>query len=79
MSEVIQETQQEFWRPPSPVVGGDIVVHDGRIWHRVAMSPYKGAASRRRVMYIPVIIGKYMPKNEDSTTPFYHHFLKLVK
>jgi ectoine hydroxylase-related dioxygenase (phytanoyl-CoA dioxygenase family) len=58
---------------------GDIVVHDGRIWHRVAMSPLRGAASRRRVMYIPVIVGKYMPKNEDSTTPFYHHFLKLVK
>jgi ectoine hydroxylase-related dioxygenase (phytanoyl-CoA dioxygenase family) len=58
---------------------GDIVVHDGRIWHRVAMSPLKGTASRRRVMYIPVILGKYMPKNEESPTPFYHHFLKLVK
>src|SRR4051812_2442527 len=58
---------------------GDIVVHDGRIWHRVAMSPLTGAASRRRVMYIPVILGKYMPKSEDSSTPFYHHFQKLVK
>jgi hypothetical protein len=28
MSEVIQETQQEFWRPPSPVVGSDIVVRE---------------------------------------------------
>ncbi len=58
---------------------GDMVVHDGRIWHRVAMSPHLGAASRRRVMYIPVILGKYMPKSEESTTPFYHHFQKLVK
>ena len=58
---------------------GDLVIHDGRIWHRVAMSPLTGAASRRRVMYIPVIIGKYMPKSEDSTTPLYHHFQKLVK
>lgn len=58
---------------------GDMVVHDGRIWHRVAMSPHLGAASRRRVMYIPVILGKYMPKSEDSTTPFYHHFQKMVK
>jgi len=58
---------------------GDMVVHDGRIWHRVAMSPLKGAQSRRRVMYIPVIIGKYMPKSEDSTTPLYHHFQKLVR
>lgn len=58
---------------------GDLVVHDGRIWHRVAMSPHIGAASRRRVMYIPVIVGKYMPKSEDSSTPFYHHFQKLVR
>ena len=58
---------------------GDMVIHDGRIWHRVAMSPLTGAASRRRVMYIPVILGKYMPKSEDSTTPLYHHFQKLVK
>jgi phytanoyl-CoA hydroxylase len=58
---------------------GDVVVHDGRIWHRVAMSPHKGAPSRRRVMYTPVIIGKYMPKSEESTTPIYHHFQKLVK
>lgn len=58
---------------------GDMVIHDGRIWHRVAMSPLTGAESRRRVMYIPVIIGKYMPKNEESSTPFYHHFQKMVK
>jgi phytanoyl-CoA hydroxylase len=60
-------------------LAGDLVVHDGRIWHRVAMSPNVGAASRRRVMYIPIIIGKYMPKSDDSATPFYHHFQKLVK
>jgi ectoine hydroxylase-related dioxygenase (phytanoyl-CoA dioxygenase family) len=58
---------------------GDMVVHDGRIWHRVAMSPHTGAKSRRRVMYIPVILGKYMPKSDESTTPFYHHFQKLVR
>lgn len=58
---------------------GDLVIHDGRIWHRVAMSPNTGAASRRRVMYIPVIVGKYMPKSEESSTPLYHHFQKLVK
>ncbi len=58
---------------------GDMVVHDGRIWHRVAMSPHTGAKSRRRVMYIPVILGKYMPKSDESTTPLYHHFQKLVR
>jgi len=43
------------------------------------MSPNTGAASRRRVMYIPVIIGKYMPKSEESSTPLYHHFQKMVR
>ena len=28
MSEVIQETQQEFWRPPSPVVAEEIVARE---------------------------------------------------
>lgn len=57
---------------------GDLVIHDGRIWHRVAPSPLTGAASRRRVMYIPMIVGKYKPKTEQSTTPLYLHLLPLV-
>jgi hypothetical protein len=28
MSEVVQETHQEFWRPPSPVVADEIVVRE---------------------------------------------------
>lgn len=51
---------------------GDLSVHDGRLWHRVQQSPHFGEKSRRRVMYIPIITGKYMPKNENSKTPFYH-------
>jgi ectoine hydroxylase-related dioxygenase (phytanoyl-CoA dioxygenase family) len=57
---------------------GDLVIHDGRIWHRVAPSPYFGAASRRRVMYIPMIIGDYQPKTDKSRTPLYLHLLPLV-
>ncbi|HEY9044256.1 MAG TPA: phytanoyl-CoA dioxygenase family protein [Ohtaekwangia sp.] len=57
---------------------GDLVIHDGRIWHRVAPSPLTGAASRRRVMYIPMIVGKYNPKTEKSSTPLYLHLLPLV-
>jgi phytanoyl-CoA hydroxylase len=57
---------------------GDLVVHDGRIWHRVAPSPLIGAESRRRVMYIPMIVGKYQPKTEKSRTPVYLHLLPLV-
>jgi ectoine hydroxylase-related dioxygenase (phytanoyl-CoA dioxygenase family) len=57
---------------------GDLSVHDGRLWHRAQQSPFFGEASRRRVMYIPVVTGKYMPKNEHSKTPFYHRFISKV-
>ena len=56
------------------IFSGDLSVHDGRIWHRVQKSSLTGEESRRRVMYIPVITGKYKPKNEKSKTPFYHLF-----
>lgn len=54
------------------IEAGDVTVHDGRIWHRVQQSPDIGETSRRRVMYIPLITGKYRPKNSDSVMPFYH-------
>ncbi len=57
---------------------GDLVIHDGRIWHRVAQSPHFGEKSRRRVLYIPLIAGKYQPKSVNSKTPFYHRFQKLA-
>lgn len=58
---------------------GDLTVHSGRIWHRVAISSVEGLASKRRVMYFPVIKGKYKPKTEESWTPIYHKFQRLVK
>ena len=58
---------------------GDLTVHDGRIWHRAAMSPLYGEASRRRVMYVPVVTGKYMPKDANSRTPFYHRLASKVQ
>lgn len=57
---------------------GDLTVHDGRIWHRVEQSPNYGEKSRRRVMYVPITTGKYNPKSENSTTPFYHWFTQKV-
>jgi phytanoyl-CoA hydroxylase len=53
---------------------GDLSVHDGRLWHRVKQSPKFGEESRRRVMYVPLVTGKYKPKDENSKTPFYHRF-----
>jgi ectoine hydroxylase-related dioxygenase (phytanoyl-CoA dioxygenase family) len=57
---------------------GDLTVHDGRTWHRVKQSPLMGEESRRRVMYIPIITGKFKPKDENSKTPFYHKLGKKV-
>lgn len=58
---------------------GDLTVHDGRLWHRVAQSTISGEPSRRRVMYVPVISGKYAPKNENSGTPLYQRLAKFAK
>ena len=58
---------------------GDLTIHDGRLWHRVAQSSVIGEKSRRRVIYMPIIAGKYEPKNEKSPTAFYQRFAGLVK
>ena len=36
---------------------GDLTVHDGRLWHRVARSQLHGRASLRRSMYLPYLTG----------------------
>jgi len=61
------------------VDAGDLTVHDGRLWHRVALSPYVGEKSRRRVMYVPVITGKYIPKTAESKPLFYQRFMTSQK
>ena len=61
------------------IQAGDLTVHDGRIWHRAQKSPFNGEPSRRRVMYVPIITGKYMPKSEKSPTPFYHRLASRVQ
>jgi hypothetical protein len=56
---------------------GDLTIHDGRIWHRVARSPLVGEASERRVMYLPLMNGPEKQKHEKSPTPFYFHLRRL--
>jgi phytanoyl-CoA hydroxylase len=58
---------------------GDLTIHDGRLWHRVAKSSVAGEESRRRVIYIPIIAGKYAPKHEHSPTAFYQRFAGIVR
>jgi phytanoyl-CoA hydroxylase len=57
---------------------GDLTVHDGRLWHRVAQSPYIGEKSRRRVMYVPIITGKVIERNKDSKPRLYQRFMALT-
>ncbi len=58
---------------------GDLVIHNGAIWHRVAMSPLTGPESRRITMYVPIISGKAVVKGDHSKTPFYHKLRFLAK
>ncbi|MDO3626789.1 phytanoyl-CoA dioxygenase family protein [Mucilaginibacter sp. BT774] len=58
---------------------GDLTIHDGRLWHRVAQSSVAGEESRRRVIYIPIIAGEYAPKHQHSPTAFYQRFAGIVR
>ena len=58
---------------------GDLTVHHGHIWHRVATAPNAGQVSKRIVMYIPIICGKYQPKDDDSKSPIYFKLRGLAK
>ena len=57
---------------------GDLTIHDGRLWHRVARSTVSGEASRRRIMYVPFINGPYEPKHARSPVPISHRLGRLV-
>jgi hypothetical protein len=57
---------------------GDLTVHDGRTWHRVAASQHTGARSRRQSMYVPYVTGPYQPKTEQSGTASYLRVFDLV-
>ena len=61
------------------IAAGDLTVHDGRLWHRAQQSPHYGEKSRRRVLYLPIVTGKYMPKHDKSKTPFYHRFASKIQ
>ena len=58
---------------------GDLTVHDGRLWHRVAKGTRTGETSLRRSMYVPYLTGPYAPKDENSSTPFYHHIGRALR
>ena len=57
---------------------GDLTVHDGRMWHRVAASPKTGWESQRRSMYVPYVVDAWQPKDARSGTPLYLRVFDLV-
>jgi ectoine hydroxylase-related dioxygenase (phytanoyl-CoA dioxygenase family) len=57
---------------------GDLTVHDGRLWHRVAQSPHIGERSRRRVMYVPIVTGKFQPRTEQSKPLLYQRLMTMT-
>jgi phytanoyl-CoA hydroxylase len=61
------------------VQAGDLTIHDGRLWHRVAASPKQGAESLRRVMYVPYQTGPHEPKSEASRMPGYHRLGRVMR
>jgi phytanoyl-CoA dioxygenase PhyH len=58
---------------------GDLTIHDGRIWHRVAEASVTGNASQRRVMYAPLMEGPLKPKDENSPTPLYFRLRRFAR
>ena len=58
---------------------GDLTVHDGRLWHRVAPSGKDGWASLRRSMYVPYQTGPAIKRTDDSATPIYHRIGQLQR
>jgi len=58
---------------------GDLTVHDGRLWHRVAQATNTGPQTLRHSIYVPYINGPVEPKDEDSRTPAYHHIGRMMR
>jgi hypothetical protein len=57
---------------------GDLTIHDGRIWHRTALSTLTGDASERCVSYLPLMDGPLKRKTEQSKMPFYFRLKGLI-
>lgn len=74
-----------IWHRPDPreicieTEPGDLTIHDGRLWHRVARSAHQGDRSIRRTMFVPYLTGPREPKHADSPTPGYHRLGALAR
>lgn len=53
---------------------GDLTVHCGRLWHRVAP-----VSVSRRVVYLPLLAGPYEPRHPDSPTLLYQRLTRFFR
>jgi len=59
---------------------GDVTVHDGRLWHRVARATTDGTLRLRRTMYVPYLTDPIVEEKHDgSPTPGYHRLGMLLR
>lgn len=58
---------------------GDMVLHSGRLWHRVAKALLTGDNGRRRIMYVPLICGRQESRHGSSHTPLYHKINRFAR
>ncbi len=56
---------------------GDMTVHDGRLWHRVAQSQVENA--ERRSLFVPYMTGEPIIKDENSPTALYQVIAKWMR
>jgi len=56
---------------------GDMTVHDGRLWHRVAQSTRLNA--ERRSLFVPYTTGAPIVRTAQSKTVLYHRLGRLLR
>ncbi len=56
---------------------GDMTVHDGRLWHRVAKSEVPNA--ERRSLFVPYMTGTPIIKDENSATVLYQKIARWMR
>ena len=72
-----------IWHRPDPkelcveTAPGDMTVHDGRLWHRVAQSTKPRA--ERRSLFVPYTTGAPIVRTERSKTVLYHRLGRLLR
>ena len=56
---------------------GDMTIHDGRLWHRVAQSTQKGSV--RRSLYVPYVTGSPVIRQQGSKPTLYHRLGRWIR